>query len=776
MLAMWPKIKITAIVFALLIGFGCTPALAAKLGEVRTVDDEHLMIYWQDGCIQYKDTGRSSGAPPVAYENFDGDKAIRFNPPLNTAVAVDTGNYTLSSADDSNYISGAKPTHAWRKSKVNGTNRKWPEPDYTVEHTIFLKLPHKLQQEKHYTLKMNAALNTDTISRDFSFDIFSSISEAIHVNIIGYDPNHTVMKSADLYMWLGNGGARDYSDYVGRKVMLVNVDTGEKYDVSTVSFWKKSGSDFGGRNLLASDVWNCDFSAFNKTGAYRLCVEGVGCSPSFVISRDVYYQPYKTSVRGFFYMRIGADPNITPMPRQPRFIPGKDPVNFRVYRTTFGPLHPDWKKYRRDVGDPWDITDWSPYNEPGNPTNPNAWGGHSDAGDWDRNNRHISIMWDMLLPYFLSNGNLSDDDLGIPESGNGIPDIIDEARYEVDFWLRLRDGKGGYSWGLNDPPNDCSVMYQAHASPYMAWASAANCAMLADCFRIAGKPDLMNQYRDAAIEAWKIADETELDLTQSIGNGVTRGRDLKMLAAAFLYNVTGDRFYEDAMAKETVVTSPVTQIDNKGKYCQYWGTAAYLMCAKMGWQPIHYPQLLENMKASIIYEAKQKNVSASEQRPSRRSSDEAYGWFQSTQAVEGLCIAHAFATEPPDKDAFLKAMLLEADYGLGRNPMNMVQMTGLGSRCVEDIYTSGRNDGTPGVHPGHTPYMGAVTWSKGFTADPQWYAERGYPTWNKWPYGEALWRARYCYANNEFTPQETMRGKMVLLGYLYALGEPHKTR
>ena len=50
-------------------------------------------------------------------------------------------------------------------------------------------------------------------------------------------------------------------------------------------------------------------------------------------------------------------------------------------------------------------------------------------------------------------------------------------------------------------------MYQAAATPYMAWASAANAAMLADCFRIAGKTDLMNQYRDAAIEAWKIANE-----------------------------------------------------------------------------------------------------------------------------------------------------------------------------------------------------------------------------------------------------------------------------
>jgi endoglucanase len=106
----------------------------------------------------------------------------------------------------------------------------------------------------------------------------------------------------------------------------------------------------------------------------------------------------------------------------------------------------------------------------------------------------------------------------------------------------------------------------------------------------------------------------------------------------------------------------------------------------------------------------------------------------------------------------------------------MVQMTGLGSRCVDDIYTSGRNDGTPGVHPGHTPYMNAAAWGRGYMSDPQWYASKGYPTWDKWPHGEALWHARYCFSNNEFTPQQTMRGKMCLLGYLYALGESHKAQ
>jgi hypothetical protein len=476
-------------------------------------------------------------------------------------------------------------------------------------------------------------------------------------------------------------------------------------------------------------------------------------------------------------MRIGMGREFTPVPRQPRFIPGVDPVDFQVYRTTFGPLHPDWKKVPFDA---WDKTDWSQYREPGNPTNPNAWGGHSDACDWDRHAGHVSIIYDLLLPYYLSNGKLNDDNLNIAESGNGIPDIMDEALFEVDFWLRLRDGKGGYSWGLNNPPKDHKTMYQAAASPFMAWVNAANAAMTADCFRIAGKTDLKNKYKQAALEAWKIADEQELDVSYGIGNGVHRGRDLKMLAAAFLYNLTGDRKYEDIVAQESVVKGPSSEIDNKDKYCQYWGTAAYLMCAKEKWQPIHYPELAANMKAAMLREAMEKNVKPSAQRPTRRSSDAAHGWFQTIQMVHPTVISHALSTDPAEKEQLLKALILEADYGLGRNPMNMVQMTGLGSRHAEDIYTSGRNDGTPGVHPGHTPFMNAEPWSTeldgAYMHNPRWYADKGYPAWDKWPHGEALWPARYGYSNNEFTPQQTMRGKMLLLGYLYSLGEKPATK
>ena len=59
----------------------------------------------------------------------------------------------------------------------------------------------------------------------------------------------------------------------------------------------------------------------------------------------------------------------------------------------------------------------------------------------------------------------------------------------------------------------------------------------------------------------------------------------------------------------------------------------------------------------------------------------------------------------------------------------------------------------------HPLYMNAEPWGTGYQADPKWYARKGYPAWEQWPHGEALWSVHFCYANNEFTPQQTCAGR-----------------
>jgi len=379
----------------------------------------------------------------------------------------------------------------------------------------------------------------------------------------------------------------------------------------------------------------------------------------------------------------------------------------------------------------------------------------------------------LLFPYIITGGILSDDNMGIPESGNGIPDILDEARNEVDFWLSLRDGKG-YSHGLNNPNSD-NVFYQAGKTAIAAWANAVNSAMLSNCFLISGNNDLMKAYRDSAIAAYSYASnlpDQMLSKKQGIGIGHMTGKDFKATAAAFLYNITGNTYYEDDLKLLSSFTTSSAKIQTND-FNQLYAVAAYLFSN----QTINYPELRNNMKLSVINEAKNNEANYSTIRPSRRATDNDNAWFVNFLQVQRTIIAHAIS-EPgsSDRTFFENALTLEADWTLGRNPLNMILMTtattGLeDKKSVPNAYTSGWNDGTPGVHPGHTPYMNINDWGGGIRGNPSWMTQKNYPDVTQWPYGEMYYNTRYVWAANEFTPQQTMRGKQALYSYLYALSK-----
>jgi endoglucanase len=749
------------------------PIYATRLAEIKVVDHEIIMLHFKDGEVIRRDDGKGNCAFMGHCHNADGSRAVYYGKALDENAAGLTGSWLIISDTDPIYEEGKEPLHIYRKSKLNGMSIKgWQGSDFvydhTMEHFIYLVLPQSMKQGNTYTIHIAENTNSDIHMVSLTWDIFNIRSEAIHINLAGYSTRESI-KSADLYHWMGSGGARDFNEFNDKKVYVYNVATGESKVVGNVAFWKNSAGEAQNYNFTMSPVWNADFSGFNDPGIYRLAIEDVGCSPEFEIADGIFYEPFRVSTLGFFYMRLGQNsPEISPRPRMPLFIPGED--NTVVHITTMHPFHPEWETFSSGA---WDKpNDWVPFNT--GRTNENAWGGHSDAYDWDRHLGHVSIIWDKLLPFILTNGRPDNDDLGIAESGNGIPDLIDEARFEVDFFLRIRDGKG-YSHGVTCPRSENDrVMYQAGTSAFAAWANALNAAMLAEAFRISDHKELMEVYRDSAEVAFHYASQLPdqlLNEKQGVGEQAVTGKDLKMMAAAYLYNVTGDKSWEDIMAQNSNVSSPQSVIQNKDNFSQLWGVAAYLKTP----HEINYPQLHENMRSSIIHEAKSREANYSLSRPSRRATDNNTGYFHTIQNVQRIIVAHAVANSESDKAFFENALLLEADWGLGRNPANIIQMTTastrLGSmRSVQAAYTSGYNDGIPGLHPGHTPFWNTDDWAPGMIMGrPSWMTTKSFPAPNQWPKGELFFPTDYVWSHTEFTPQQTMRGKQALYGYLYAI-------
>jgi len=747
---------------------------ASQLTEMKVLDQDYLMLHFKDGIVEFVDDGQGPHAYYGHHTDAENSRATQFGSPLNLARVAEAGNWSIKSSDDSHYgQAGIAPTAVYRKSKVNGMSMgAWGSGDwifdYTYEHFIYLRLPHSMQQGSTYTVEIRESRRSGTTSQSITYDIFNCPTEAIHTNLLGYMSGSHI-KAADLYHFLGDGGSRDYSEFVGNDVFIYNIDTDQSQKVGSVAFWM-AGKRETQHNLTGSDVWTADLTGFDEPGHYRLAVEGIGCSQDFAIGDDIYHDPYKVSVMGYFYMRIGQDNlDMTPVPRRPLFIQNQDPANCRIYVTDMHPYHPDWNTFAG--GDKWDKpTQWAAYKKSRHATNPNAIGGHSDAADWDRHLGHVVNIYDLCLAYIVSDGMLDDDDLRIAESGNGIPDILDEARNEVDFWLNLRYQEG-YSHGLTNPDDD-NVLYQADNTPMAAWANALNSAMLAYCFQIAEQDGLRAAYLDAAVTAYNYAEALPDPMLDTRVSGI-RGIDFKMMAAAYLYNLTGDRTYEDVIHAESAVTGPTARIHRNGSHNQLWGTAAYLLTKR----PVHYPDLQTNMKAAMIAQAKNREAGQVQNRPSRRGYAGEQAWWQTNQDMHRTVVAHAVCDDPTEKTAFLDALLLEADWGLGRNPLNMIQMTTATTelsdkRSVESCYTAGLNDGTPGVHPGHTPYLNVKGWGGSMVgSNPQKVLDKFYPDSSLWPHASKYINTRFIWAHSEFTPRQTMRGKTLLYAYLHSLSK-----
>ncbi|NJK95190.1 MAG: hypothetical protein HC905_10010 [Bacteroidales bacterium] len=91
-------------------------------------------------------------------------------------------------------------------------------------------------------------------------------------------------------------------------------------------------------------------------------------------------------------------------------------------------------------------------------------------------------------------------------------------------------------------------------------------------------------------------------------------------------------------------------------------------------------------------------------------------------------------------------------------------------RSVVNIFTTGQNDGVPGQHPGHTPYLNTWDWMPEITSGkPSVLTNQCYPSYSKWPQAQGYFNTPNFWSHSEFTPQQTMCGKNALYGYLWAV-------
>ena len=184
-------------------------------------------------------------------------------------------------------------------------------------------------------------------------------------------------------------------------------------------------------------------------------------------------------------------------------------------------------------------------------------GGWHDAGDYGKyvgpgavTAAHL-IYSDILFPSCVS------DNLNIPESGNGVPDILNEARYELDWMLKMQREDGAFHHKLTKarfapfimPEED---LLQEYLMPVSHTSTGAACACLALSYRAYKKYDADFALRclDSAVRAWKWLEENPDFEPYKNPEGVNTGgygdrnlTDELFWAACELYAATGDEKY-----------------------------------------------------------------------------------------------------------------------------------------------------------------------------------------------------------------------------------------
>ena len=234
----------------------CLTAGATRYKGIQVIDKETLLVQFQDGDVRYRDDGTGESAY-LGHSFAEGDDTLvvfmpRFTP-------VDASQWLITTEDDPSYGRVAAQA-AWRKSKPMHF-------DHTLtgelDHWIYLRLPRPMKEGCSYTVHIPSPTGSDTKEATIQYQYWTGFSEAVHVNILGYSTQEE-RKAADLYLWLGDGGARDYKAYEGKSVWLLNLVTGKAVKTGEVRYWKPasdSRNEAGRKDLTGSDVWNITLCA-----------------------------------------------------------------------------------------------------------------------------------------------------------------------------------------------------------------------------------------------------------------------------------------------------------------------------------------------------------------------------------------------------------------------------------------------------------------------------------------------------------------------------------
>ena len=288
--------------------------------------------------------------------------------------------------------------------------RGWRTPVPLAERRIHVLLASPLEAAASCLVQLEPAFNLGR--RQTLVFAPPQRSLAIQVNQLGFHPGQR--KYAYVGAWLGTAGPMPIRT---TRFDVVGPDDQVAYEGTLIL---RSRADPWSGN----DVWEADFSALQRPGQYRVRVAGIGSSDSFPIVADPYREAYQTVMRVLYHSR-----NSTAI-ESPWAWPGHERK---------GGIRPELD----GTFDPRVGTSPLGRGERPDDRHPVA-RGWFDAGDYGQYVPNAAPLWFVVsLGMDLDPGAFADGDLGIPESGNGVPDVLDELDWGFEWARSMQDPHDG---------------------------------------------------------------------------------------------------------------------------------------------------------------------------------------------------------------------------------------------------------------------------------------------------------------------------------------------
>ncbi len=514
------------------------------------------------------------------------------------------------------------------------------------------------------------------------------ITGRIHVDQFGYMPNETkVAVISDPQQ--GYNAGDSYKP--GPELVVCRVRDRKVVLRGKPTPWNRGAihADSGDRG------WWFNFTAVRVPGEYYILDPSTKLrSPVFRIGKDVYRHVLRAAVRTFYYQRLSLDLK-RPYAEQPWILP--------AYMNEDRRARAVWAK--DDASTERDLS-----------------GGWMDAGDTNKYPPFNGDALSSLLYAFTNNPKAFGDDYGIPESGNGLPDLLDEVKYQLDWLVKMQDADGGVFIKMGSLRNQSAAKGRFYG-PKDTGATITFALNTAHAARVYGRFPQWRSFaaglRIRAERAWRYYKAhprtTKLDtgeISAGIANRSEEDQDrLEAVAGLHLFALTAKPEYHDAFRSKFATLQQIAW----GFWSPYGSGIAEALTEYVK-MPGADPTTRNRIISALASSARNERFAPPVERDLYRAwmNPEAYHWGSNTVRASfgfsALLVAHHAASKADDRARLRQRArdLLHSFHGV--NPLSVVYLTNMerhgAELSVKRIWHERFNFDTPFASnppPGYVP-------------------------------------------------------------------------